>query len=142
MRCRYVLFTLFNFCFIPSKCNKHGLSVHINTGSFLPVTLEQLARENGVLRSDGSPCIKPKIPESDASNALLRLVRRAAQGEEESQCVIHPFGREISTASFAMYTFSIAVLVQALVLVSFSSVADHGKILYSRWGSQVLMCAF
>lgn len=36
-------------------------------------------------------------------------------------------GAEVTTASFAMYTFSIAVLVQALVLVTFSSVADHGS---------------
>lgn len=37
------------------------------------------------------------------------------------------FGIEVTTASFAMYTFSIAVFVQALVLVSFSSVADCGS---------------
>jgi UMF1 family MFS transporter len=35
-------------------------------------------------------------------------------------------GREISTSSFAMYTFSTAVLIQAVVLVLFSSFADHG----------------
>lgn len=57
----------------------------------------------------------------------MNLFRRAASGEKESQCVVHPFGREVSTASYAMYTFSAAVLVQALVLVSFSAVADHGK---------------
>jgi len=101
------------------------------TGSFLPVTLEQLAREHGVLRSDGvTSCIAPKAPSNeDGARALaLRLLRRAAEGDEDSQCVVHPFGKEVSTASFAMYTFSVAVLVQALVLVSFSSVADHGKL--------------
>jgi len=36
-------------------------------------------------------------------------------------------GKTMSTSSFAMYTFSAAVLVQALTLVSFSSFADHGK---------------
>lgn len=35
-------------------------------------------------------------------------------------------GFEINTASFAMYTFSLAVLVQALTLVSFSALADYG----------------
>lgn len=35
-------------------------------------------------------------------------------------------GRTMSTSSFAMYTFSTAVLVQALILVFFSSFADHG----------------
>lgn len=33
---------------------------------------------------------------------------------------------EINTASFAMYTFSISVLIQALLVVSISSAADHG----------------
>lgn len=100
-------------------------------GSFLPVTLEQLARERGVLRSDGiTSCIQPKTSKSDAvSRTLVRLARRATEGKDEGQCVVRPFGREISTASFAMYTFSIAVLVQALVLVSFSSVADYGMII-------------
>lgn len=32
----------------------------------------------------------------------------------------------MATSSFAMYTFSIAVFVQALVLISFSPVADYG----------------
>ncbi|KAL1305044.1 hypothetical protein AAFC00_001985 [Neodothiora populina] len=106
-------------------------------GSFLPVTLEQLAKEHGVLRSDGvTSCLAPKNPAPEsgaggdpantAANALMRFVRRAAEGQDAGQCVVHPFGKPVSTASFAMYTFSLAVLVQALVLISFSSVADYG----------------
>jgi UMF1 family MFS transporter len=103
---------------------------NIDPGSFLPVTLEQLAKERGVLRSDHvTPCWKPKAAET--SHLLLRAVSRATNDKNESQCVIQPFGKDISTASFAMYTFSIAVLVQAVVLISFSSVADHGKLYVS-----------
>jgi MFS transporter, UMF1 family len=51
----------------------------------------------------------------------------ASRAEENNQCIIHIFGGEMTTASFAMYTFSLAVLVQALSLISFSSVADYGK---------------
>lgn len=36
-------------------------------------------------------------------------------------------GMELNTASFAMYTFSLAVLIQALTLVSSSALADYGK---------------
>lgn len=91
-------------------------------GSFLPVTMEQLARENGVLYSDRTtPCIQPKQAGEGA-----RLLARAA-ARETDQCIINLFGSEITTASFAMYTFSVAVFVQAIALVSFSSVADHGK---------------
>lgn len=109
----------------------YGLAAEVyavcGVGSFLPVTLEQLARERGVLRSDGSSCITPKTTTSDASRAFRWLVRRAADEQDESQCIVRPFGRDVSTASFAMYTFSIAVLVQALALISFSSTADHGE---------------
>ncbi|KAK7745349.1 Autophagy protein 22 [Cytospora paraplurivora] len=42
------------------------------------------------------------------------------------QCVVRFLGLEINTASFAMYTFAISVLLQALIVVSISSFADHG----------------
>lgn len=93
-------------------------------GSFGPVTLEQLAREAGVLRSDGkTPCIQPK-----SESVSGRLIRSILSREEDgkSQCIITPFGKPMATASFAMYTFSTAVFVQALVLISFSPVADFG----------------
>jgi MFS transporter, UMF1 family len=38
-----------------------------------------------------------------------------------------PGGTEVNTASFAMYTFSISVLLQALVIISMSGAADHGR---------------
>lgn len=40
---------------------------------------------------------------------------------------MHVLGLEINTASFAMYTFSASVLLQALLVVSISSFADHGQ---------------
>ncbi|TVY26013.1 Autophagy-related protein [Lachnellula hyalina] len=91
-------------------------------GSFLPVTLEQLARERGVLWSDKTTsCMAKKAAETGA-----RLLSRAAE-EDNNQCVVNVLGAEITTSSFAMYTFSLAVLVQALALIFFSSVADHGN---------------
>jgi MFS transporter, UMF1 family len=36
-------------------------------------------------------------------------------------------GIEINTASFAMYTFSVSVLLQAILVVSISCAADHGN---------------
>jgi UMF1 family MFS transporter len=96
------------------------------TGSFAPVTLEQLARESGVLRSDGvTPCLQAAAKEG--TSRLTRLLARAAESaDDKDQCIIRPFGRETSTSSFALYTFSIAVLLQALVLITFSPVADYG----------------
>lgn len=84
------------------------------TGSFLPITLEQLAREHGVLRSDGTTsCIET------TTNSLHR--------REKPPCVVRLFGTDINTSSFALYTFSLAALLQVLVLVSISAIADHGE---------------
>lgn len=59
-------------------------------GSFIPVTLEQLARENGVLLSDGNtPC-------TGISQDL------GLPGEKDGQCVVYILGARINTASFAM----------------------------------------
>ncbi|KAJ5052231.1 uncharacterized protein L3040_001988 [Drepanopeziza brunnea f. sp. 'multigermtubi'] len=90
-------------------------------GSFLPVTLEQLARENGVLWSDQTtPCVA-----KTSTRVAARVVAARAAASDTTQCVIPALGN-MTTSSFALYTFSIAVFVQALALVSFSAVADHG----------------
>lgn len=47
--------------------------------------------------------------------------------EGDGQCIVWVFGVEINTASFAMYTFSVSVLIQALLVVSISCAADHGN---------------
>lgn len=52
----------------------------------------------------------------------------AAQKEDgDNACVVKVLGATINTSSFALYTSSLAVLVQALVLVSISAIADHGE---------------
>ncbi|XMA16650.1 hypothetical protein WAI453_009441 [Rhynchosporium graminicola] len=99
-------------------------------GSFLPVALEQLARENGVLWSDNTiPCVA-KSERKGPATIVAGLLSRAAGSDIDSdtnhQCVIPALGN-MTTSSFALYTFSIAVFVQALALVSFSAVADHGR---------------
>jgi UMF1 family MFS transporter len=109
----------------------YGLAAEVfavcGVGSFLPVTLEQLAKENAVLWSDKTTSCSSKPPGEDASATVMRLLARAGD-RDETQCVIRLFGTEITTSSFAMYTFSLAVFIQALTLVSFSSVADHGEL--------------
>jgi UMF1 family MFS transporter len=80
--------------------------------------LEQLARERGTLQTSRVPCIGPSA--GNSTNA------------ENGQCVVPVFGLEINTASFAMYTFSLAVLIQALTLISFSALADYGMVAERR----------
>lgn len=94
-------------------------------GSFLPVTLEQLAREQGVLFVDKvTPCTAKNA--TAIANATVNALMSRATGSDTHQCIINVFGTELTTASFAMYTFSASVFMQAVALVSVSSVADHG----------------
>lgn len=93
-------------------------------GAFIPITLEDLARgsPSAVLASDPTRSCKTKvdIPEMAATFGGSRK-------HANNQCVFRLLGLEINTASFAMYTFSISVLLQALVVVTMSGAADHGR---------------
>ncbi|KAL2868049.1 MFS transporter [Aspergillus lucknowensis] len=84
-------------------------------GSFLPLTLEQLAREQGYLPSSHRPCVGSDAPPATGNGTA----------PANEACVVPLMGLTINTASFAMYTFSLAVLIQALTLVSFSALADY-----------------
>lgn len=96
-------------------------------GSFIPITLEQLARDQGVLLSDPSkPCTPSSETSTPADNVSLHALRARSSSASNGQCIVNFLGAEINTASFAMYTFSISVLVQALLIISMSGAADHG----------------
>lgn len=50
-----------------------------------------------------------------------------SHGKPMDQCVVDVLGWSINTASFVMYTFSLSVLWQALIIISMSGAADHGS---------------
>ena len=86
-------------------------------GAFIPITLEDLARASAtaVLASDHSkPCRTDGLDTEGPKSGV-------------AQCVIRILGGEVNTASFAMYTFSVSVLLQALLVVTMSGAADHGQ---------------
>lgn len=89
-------------------------------GSFIPVTLEQLARENGYLLHDPTKSCR-------TSRITVPTFSAFSSHEEKNQCIVKILGIPINTASFAMYTFSISVLIQALLIISMSGAADHGR---------------
>ncbi|KAI2815424.1 hypothetical protein CBS63078_8096 [Aspergillus niger] len=103
-------------------------------GSFLPITLEQMARERGVLLSDKkTPCsatwssLESTSP-SGTWNTIFDATAFTKPGSPRtSQCIIYILGVEINTASFAMYTFSLSVFIQAILIISMSGAADHGS---------------
>ncbi|KAL9129641.1 MAG: hypothetical protein Q9217_001959 [Psora testacea] len=99
-------------------------------GSFLPIALEQLSRERGFLLSDRSkPCKGSSfdVPHPADFNTSATAAGRRSLKADTGQCVITILGADINTASFAMYTFSISVLVQAILIISMSAAADHGR---------------
>lgn len=118
-------------------------------GSFIPITLEQLARERGVLASDPTkPCTAGLEVSPPGFNPTIgdMMLARKPPGADANQCIITIFGAEINTASFAMYTFSISVLIQSLLIISMSGAADHGHyrktflLIFASMGSIATMC--
>ncbi|KAG8532665.1 uncharacterized protein KY384_002542 [Bacidia gigantensis] len=99
-------------------------------GSFIPIALEQLSRERGSLLLDRTkPCKGSSVDLTPPAAAVRRhaaFAPRAPRGEA-GQCIVKFLGIDINTASFAMYTFSLSVLVQALLIISISAAADHGR---------------
>ncbi|KAE8375796.1 autophagy-related protein 22-like protein, partial [Aspergillus bertholletiae] len=102
-------------------------------GSFLPITLEQMARDRGVLFSDKvTPCQATwRAPQQSSPREILgktpiSTLHHGRDVPGTSQCVVYILGVEVNTASFAMYTFSVSVLVQAVLIISMSGAADHG----------------
>lgn len=82
-----------------------------------------MARDRGVLLSDKTtPCSPTWNPSKQISHPVGYIV----QGSNAGQCVIYFLGAEINTASFALYIFSLSVLVQAILIISMSGAADHG----------------
>ncbi|KAK2762814.1 Autophagy protein 22 [Arachnomyces sp. PD_36] len=103
-------------------------------GSFLPITLEQLARDRGVLLSDKeTPCSAsweasfPSGPGLAPDLVGPTSRNNSSHSPTTGQCVVYIAGIEINTASLAMYTFSVSVLIQALLIISMSGAADHGR---------------
>lgn len=93
-------------------------------GAFIPITLEDLARGSAtaVLAGDHSKSCKAKGIDVAAPGPDGPTIPRSG-----TQCVFHVFGTEMNTASFAMYTFSVSVLLQAFLVVTMSGAADHGR---------------
>ncbi|EAU83494.2 autophagy-type protein 22 [Coprinopsis cinerea okayama7 len=88
---------------------------------FLPICLEQFARDNGVLLPDKTqPCVS--LPSSN------NTVPATLIGTPESRCVVKLGWVWVDTASYSLYTNSISVALQALTVISMGGIADHRSI--------------
>ncbi|KAI0773147.1 autophagy-type protein 22 [Trametes elegans] len=80
---------------------------------FLPICLEQFARDNGYLLPDKTePC------NSAATSP-------AAVDGEDARCVVKIGWMWIDSASFSLYVYSASVALQALTVISMGGIADH-----------------
>lgn len=94
-----------------------------------------MARDRGYLLSDpDTPCTSTwktgggsVSPSSLSSSSSSSSSLSSTSSPNSSQCFIWLFGGKVNTASFAMYTFSISVGIQSLLIISMSAAADHGK---------------
>ncbi|KAI0821797.1 MFS general substrate transporter [Trametes gibbosa] len=81
---------------------------------FLPICLEQFARDNGYLLPEKTqPCVPP--PTAPTSS----------QTEEDARCVVKLGWLWIDSASFSLYVYSASVALQALTVISMGGIADH-----------------
>ncbi|QPG75310.1 Autophagy protein 22 [Brettanomyces nanus] len=98
-------------------------------GTYVPIILEQIARDNGVKNSDKiSPCKgsrnepvpRPPPPGFQLTNSNTT---------ESVSCVLPVLNGKIyiDTSSYALYTFSFSVLVQTICVISMSGAADRGS---------------
>ncbi|KAG0671675.1 Autophagy protein 22 [Pichia californica] len=95
-------------------------------GTYTPILLEQLARENGVLASDHlTPCIfkdpgNTPIPNPPPPNQI---------NSESTACVLPILSKRfyIDTSSYALYTFSFSVLLQTVFVLTISGIADNSN---------------
>ncbi|THH13716.1 hypothetical protein EW146_g6539 [Bondarzewia mesenterica] len=78
---------------------------------FLPICLEQFARDNGYLLPDKT------IPCSSVSNKFVE--------ETTARCAVKLGWAWIDSASFSLYVYSISVALQALTVISMGGIADH-----------------
>lgn len=88
---------------------------------FLPILLEQVAREHGFLAPDHTlPC-----PPSSSSRPHVPLDGRTGKSEP-ARCAVRLLGGWLDTASFSMLTYSASVALQAFTVISLGSRADDG----------------
>jgi len=80
---------------------------------FLPVCLEQFARDNGYLLLDKPvPCVSKDFSPPETSDELGRRV-------------VKIFWTWIDSASFSLYVYSISVALQALTVIFMGGIANH-----------------
>ncbi|KAA1074338.1 Autophagy protein 22 [Puccinia graminis f. sp. tritici] len=91
----------------------------VSAGLFMPITLEQLARDNGYAFPDHQAACSGSLKATPANQAS------PSDFGSLSGCEVKLLGNWIDTASFPLYVFSISVAIQAFVVASLGDAADN-----------------
>ncbi|GLB44510.1 putative vacuolar effluxer which mediate the efflux of amino acids resulting from autophagic degradation [Lyophyllum shimeji] len=83
---------------------------------FLPICLEQFARDNGYLLPDRKERCSSVVKLSQRTEALV---------VPDVRCVVKIGWAWIDSASFSLYVYSISVALQALTVISMGGIADY-----------------
>ncbi|WAR55245.1 hypothetical protein PtB15_4B865 [Puccinia triticina] len=89
----------------------------VGAGLFLPITLEQLARDNGYTLPNHQLACSGSIKSTPSAQAVASDLKGAA-------CEVKLLGSWVNTASFPLYVSSIGVAIQTFVVASLSDAAD------------------
>ncbi|KAF6006756.1 hypothetical protein HII12_004950 [Brettanomyces bruxellensis] len=123
-------------------------------GTYVPIILEQIARDNGVQSGDKiSPCKGSRGDPGDGNMPLPPPMMNntssaLASAPNDASCVLSIFNGKlyIDTSSYALYTFSFSVLIQTICVIAMSGAADRGSyrktflILFGIFGALTTMC--
>ncbi|KZT01945.1 autophagy-type protein 22 [Laetiporus sulphureus 93-53] len=82
---------------------------------FLPICLEQFARDNGF--------VAPGLTEP--CTAVKSTPTTNTDPEADSRCLVKLGWLWIDSASFSLYVYSISVALQAITVISMGGIADH-----------------
>ncbi|KIJ91754.1 hypothetical protein K443DRAFT_471088 [Laccaria amethystina LaAM-08-1] len=91
---------------------------------FLPICLEQFARDNGYLlplRTERCSAVQA----ATTTRMTMTMDARTPSSDATGRCVVWIAGVWIDTASFSLYVYSISVALQAITVISMGGIADH-----------------
>ncbi|KAF8656145.1 hypothetical protein AX16_002747 [Volvariella volvacea WC 439] len=94
--------------------------VIVSVTLFLPICLEQFARDNGFLLPDKTERCVPVSIGGPGDKDM-----QSASGDNSARCVVKLGWWWVDSASFSLYVYSISVALQALTVISMGGIADY-----------------
>lgn len=124
-----------------STINTSEVFVIVSLTLFLPICLEQFARDNGFLLPDKTePCSALQTPPGNSTsiNEDVRCVVKIGWAWIDSasfRCVHIASFTYLVLTSTSLYIYSISVALQAVTVISMGGIADHRMCVVSKYNA-------